>query len=73
MTTHDTILLGFRDNKLCLVKTFDYPNEKEQAQSDLKHVIDNYDGWIIGQIDNMVKGGRLTYQEDGEINKTEIK
>ena len=51
MTTHDTYVLGKNNNdEVVFLKTYIYENQKQEAQKDLKEIIDAGLVWKIGHI-----------------------
>lgn len=52
-TSHCTIICGINkeSGKIIFFKSYDYKKDSEQAQSDLKKVIESGLGWRIGSVD----------------------
>lgn len=49
MASHETFVIGFnKDGEVIFFKSYQYTKQKEEAQSDLKWVIDNCHHWEIG-------------------------
>ena len=49
--THETIVLGFNERgEVIFLKSYHYMTQKNEAQSDLKWVIDNCNHWEIGSV-----------------------
>ena len=47
--THETFVIGFNENgDVIFLKSYEYLKQKDEAQSDLKWVIDNCHHWEIG-------------------------
>lgn len=48
-TTHETFVIGFNDKgEVIFFKSYRYKEQKDEAQSDLKWVIDNCHHWELG-------------------------
>jgi len=68
MKSHNTFVFGIKNDRVSFIKSFDYDNEKEQAQEALKHVQNEllFDSWRISAAYNWVlenknsDGDRLT-------------
>ena len=52
--SHDTVVLGFDEKgNVVFLKSYDYSKQKDEAQSDLKLVIDDGMGWRISAISHL--------------------
>lgn len=52
MNSHDTFVLGINENhEIIFLKGYDYSTQKDEAQSDLKYVQDNFKSWYITGMD----------------------
>lgn len=54
MKTHDTFILGFKDEKIAFIRTYPYMEQKEEARKVLDYVQENFDGWIISHVGNWI-------------------
>ncbi len=61
--THETFVIGInKDGDITFLKSYDYLNQKEEAQSDVKWVQENCHAWHMGAMTEY----RISHIEFGE-------